>query len=136
MRYAEDIGAAAVPMGMLLAWCVNMHLVSTALVQEHERLTLRVRMQDAKGSELLIAAGGDLARDLFNTQGQTFLDDFYDQYMDVYQRVLGQDGYSVEESWLNYQQLAQELTRIYYSRAKSAKAAKGVFSRLRHWFRS
>ena len=34
---AGDIARASVPMGMLLAWCVNMHLVSPALQQEMDK---------------------------------------------------------------------------------------------------
>ena len=109
---ADDFGQAAVPMGMLLAWCVNMQLISSQVLQEHEPLVLRLRYQEARGSELLAACGGDLQRGLFNASGQQFLDGFYPQYLALFAEVFAAQPYAVRENWDNYQTLAQALTRL------------------------
>ncbi len=132
---AGDIGKAAVPMGMLLAWCVNMQLVSTAVLQTHERLILRLRFEEAQGSELLVACGGDLQRQMFNPAGQQFLDGFYGEYMGVFQRLFDTDPYTVRETWDNYQRLAVELTRRYMQDQTQAPALGGVLQKLTGWFK-
>ena len=130
-----DIAKAAVPMGMLLAWCVNMQLVSPMLLQTHERIILRLRFQEALGSELLIACGGDLQRPMFNAAGQQFLDDFYPEYMVMYRQLFGQDCYEVRENWDNYQTLAAELTRRYMNKQRDQRAPDGVLKKLTKWFK-
>jgi len=135
MAVSGDIARAAVPMGMLLAWCVNMQLVSPQLLQSHEGLVLRLRFQEAQGSELLIAAGGDLQRQMFNAAGQRFLDSFYPEYMTLFAQVFAQDCYEVRENWDNYQTLAAELTRRYMTEQATETAPGGIFSTLARWFK-
>lgn len=133
---APDLAHAVRPMGMLLAWCANMHMLSAEFVQQHERAVLRVRMQETPGSELLVAAGGDLRRDMFSAQGQRFLDDFYPRFLALYQSVLGADVYAAEDSWDNYGLLASRLAREYYDRTREAAQhpSAGVLGKIRHWF--
>lgn len=131
MAAAGDMAKAAVPMGMLLAWCVNLQLVSPWLLQNHERLVLRLRFQEALGSELLIACGGDLQRQMFNAAGQQFLDDFYPHFMPLFEQLFAQDCYQVRENWDNYQTLAAELTRRYMNK----QAPHGLLQKLAGWFK-
>jgi hypothetical protein len=130
-----DMGKAAVPMGMLLAWCVNMQLVSPGLLQNHERLVLRLRFQEALGSEFLIACGGDLQRQMFNSAGQQFLDGFYPHFMPLFKQLFGEDCYAVRENWDNYQMLAAELTRRYMGNQREQRAPQGLFNKLAGWFK-
>ena len=134
---AKDIASASVPMGLLLAWCANMHLLSSAVVQEHERLVLRIRFEEATGSELLIACGGDLSRELFTPQGQHFLDEFYPGYMDVFRGVFGDDCYVVSDNTANYRKLAKVLTQRYMGKIRPRRNTRpGLISKLTGWFRS
>ncbi len=73
---AADLAQASVPMGMLLAWCARMQLLSPAFLQAHDQLVLQVQVEEARGSELLIACGGRLEKSFFTAQGQDFLDSF------------------------------------------------------------
>ncbi len=105
-----DIAKASVPMGMLLGWAVNMHLVSEALVQANEQLVVRIRFQEASGRDLLIASGGDLRREMFNPNGMAFLDTYYSGYMDDYIRLFGETCYEIEDTVENYTVIAEHLT--------------------------
>ncbi len=132
LKDSSDIGRAVVPMGMLLAWCVNLGLISREFEQANERAVLRVRMQEIPGSELLIASGGDLQRDLFSEAGQRFLDGYYPRYLEEFCSVFNVsmgEQYGVRESWDNYAKLAQHLTRVYMGSKKTAVA--GIFSRFK-----
>ncbi len=131
---APDFGKACVPMGMLLAWCANMQLLSGSIMQAHEQLILRLRFEEANGSELLVACGGELRRDMFNTQGQQFLDVFYPRYMTFFADLFGVEPYSVRENWDNYQRLAQALVRELWGAPARHKANDGWLKRLQHRF--
>lgn len=110
-------------MGMLLAWCANMHLLSADFQQEHDRMILRLRMREIGGSDLLIASGGDLTEAMFNDQGRAFLDGYYDKYFDDVRSVLG-DLHSFEDNWDNYSKLAQLITARYMAKSKPGLFAK------------
>lgn len=125
-------------MGMLLTWCANMQMLSAEVEQTHQSLILRLRFEDALGSELLTACGGTLSRALFNSVGQEFLDTFYPRYMSVYKDTFGDDCYAVAENWTNYQQLAQVLTRAYLGEPGAGKTATrraGMFAKLSRWLK-
>jgi len=134
---APDIAQASIPMGMLLAWCANMHLLSSELVQAQERLILRLRFEDALGSELLIACGGTLSRDLFNDDGQRFLDAYYPRYMQAFRSVFGEDCYGLTDNWANYRRLAPILTRAYLGEPQRPRSSvvNGVLDRLARWWK-
>ncbi len=133
--YASDIGQAAVPMGMLLAWSVRMGIVSQEFEREHESLVLRVRMEEVTGSELLVAAGGDLTCGLFSPQGQDFMARYYAGFDSDYQTVFGVEKstmYEVKDTWANYARLAAHLTPLLLgSKAVRGQRGLGLFSRLK-----
>ena len=136
LPHAADIARASAPMGMLLAWCAKLHLLSEATVTEHEQLILRLRFEEATGSELLIACGGVLSRDLFNAAGQRFLDGYYTGYMDVFRSVFGADCYTVSDNHANYQKLAPVLTRAYMGKPGAArKTDDGLLGKLSRWLK-
>ena len=125
---APDIGQASVPMGMLLAWCARHHLLSAAVSSEHERLLLRLRMEEARGSELLTACGGALRRDMFSPAGQAFMDRFYAGYQEEYAACFEGDPYLVEESWTNYQKIAGRISAAFHQRPSGSAFSRRVKS--------
>jgi hypothetical protein len=135
MRYASDIGQAAIPMGMLLAWSVRMGIVSQAFERAHETLVLRVRMEEVAGSELLVAAGGDLTSTLYSPQGQEFMGRYYGRFSGDYQKVFGVDEttmYEIKDNWANYARLAAHLTPLLLgTKAKKSRQEVGLFGRLK-----
>lgn len=111
LKLAGEFDKAAIPMGMYLAWALNLGLLSQELVREHQQLMTRVRMQDAKGSELLMALGGNLDETLFSERGNRFAGNYYPRYMIDYASVFGRDPYLVEDTWSNYDKIAKLLTK-------------------------
>lgn len=111
LKLAGEFDKAAIPMGMYLAWALNLGLLRQELVREHQQLMTRVRMQDAKGSELLMALGGNLDETLFSERGNRFAGNYYPRYMIDYALVFGRDPYLVEDTWPNYDKIAKLLTK-------------------------
>ena len=111
LKLAGEFDKAAIPMGMYLAWALNLGLLRQELVREHQQLITRVRMQDAKGSELLMALGGNLDETLFSERGNRFAGNYYPRYMIDYASVFGRDPYLVEDTWSNYDKIAKLLTK-------------------------
>ena len=111
LKLAGEFDKAAIPMGMFLAWALNLGLLRQELVRDHQQLITRVRMQDAKGSELLMALGGNLDETLFSERGNRFTDGYYARYMTDYASVFDLDPYLVEDTWVNYDKIAQLLTK-------------------------
>ena len=108
-----DLAQAAVPMGFFLSWSVNLRLFAEAQHLEHESLLLRIRFREAHGSELLVACGGDLSASMFTAEGVRFVENYYSRYLDDFERCFATDLYAVEESWDNYERIADVLTRAY-----------------------
>ena len=111
LKLAGEFDKAAIPMGMYLAWALNLGLLRQELIREHQQLMTRVRMQDAKGSELLMALGGNLDETLFSERGNRFAGNYYPRYMIDYALVFGRDPYLVEDTWSNYDKIAKWLTK-------------------------
>ena len=130
MAAAGDIAKAAVPMGMLLAWCAAMHLLSREFQDAHERKVLQVRMQEVGGSELLVAGGGELQRAMFSEAGQQFLDRYYPRYLSDLAELFDGDIYEVEDNPANYSKVAKMVTAHYMGRGE------GVLKKISRWFRT
>ena len=111
LKLAREFDKAAVPMGMYLAWSLNLGLVRPEVLTQHEQLVMRIRMQDAKGSELLMSVGGVLEEALFTARGRRFTEMYYSRYIQDYGSVFGQDPYLVEDTWDNYDTIARLLTK-------------------------
>jgi hypothetical protein len=111
---AGSIERAAVPIGMYLAWCANLQLVSRRLVEEAEQLLLRVRYREVTGSELLVAGcAGELHSRWLSEDGQRFTDEYYPQYLADFASVFGGDVYDVKDDWAHYDKIAAVLTKAY-----------------------
>ena len=123
---AGSIERAAVPMGMYLAWCANLQLVSRRLIEEAEQLLLRVRYREITGSELLVAGcGGELHSRWLSEDGQRFTDAYYPQYLADFASVFGGDVYDVKDDWAHYDEIAAVLTKRYMVDAgKSRRGGK------------
>lgn len=111
---AGSMDRAAVPMGMYLAWCTNLQLVSRRLVEEAEQLLLRVRYREVTGSELLVAGcAGELHSRWLSEDGRRFTDAYYPQYLADFELVFGGDVYDVKDDWAHYDRIAVVLTKRY-----------------------
>ena len=132
LALSGDLTYAVVPMGMLLAWCANMHLLSQEFQQDNEQAILQVRMREVRGSELLVLGGGDLRRNMFNETGQKFLDLYYDDYLKDFSELFAAP-YAVEENWDNYSSLAKVVTRKYMHSTGHKQRGPGLLDRLLWW---
>jgi hypothetical protein len=122
---AGSIERAAVPMGMYLAWCANLQLVSRRLVEEAEQLLLRVRYREVTGSELLVAGcAGELHSRWLSEEGRRFTNQYYPRYLDDFAAVFGGDVYDVKDDWAHYDEIAAVLTRAYMSRTRGRQPGR------------
>lgn len=135
---ADDFAAAAVPTGMYLAWCANLHLLDTDFQQQHESLLLRLRYREITGAEFFIAAcGGRFERSLLNARGQAFTDHYYPHFLDDYREVFGADTYAVKDDWAHYDLLAPVLMRhLMAPPEKDSRSDSSAAGRLRKWWQS
>ena len=114
---AGSIEKAAVPLGMYLAWCVNLQLVGERLHVESERALLQVRYREMRGSDLLVSAcGGTFRSEDLNEAGRTFTDRYYASYLDDFRAVFGDAPYEVKDDWPHYDKIAPVLTERYMNR--------------------
>ena len=73
---------------------------------------MRVRFRDATGSELAVAGcDGVLRPEHFNSEGRSFTEAGYADYLDDYRKVFGDAAYEVKDDWDNYDRIAPVLTR-------------------------
>jgi hypothetical protein len=129
MGEAGSIARAAGPLGVYLAWCANLDLLSDELKQGIAGEVVRLRMRDLRPVEFLIkATAGSLRREHLNEVGLQFTERYYAEYLDDYAAALNLEAssvYDVEDSWANYDRVAPELTRRLYRRGRK---------RAKHWW--
>ena len=120
-------------MGMYLAWCVNLQLVSEPLRERADQALLRLRVRELRGSELLLAVcGGVLDSDDLNAAGRQFTQAYYPHYLDDLRSLVGGDPYAMTDDWPHYDQVAKMLTARYYKRSPS-RSRKGRRAWWRVW---
>ena len=133
-----DIAQASVPMGIFLAWAVNLQLIQPRITQEFETLVLRIRYGEVSGSELLIACGGDLRADMFTRAGCDFIERHYAEYLVQFKHLFSQPP---PDNQATYQTLAAWLTERYMragrgrSHDSAASASGGFVQRMKRWLR-
>lgn len=117
-RHIEKAGTierAATPIGMYLAWSVNLSLVSAELLAAAGRDALRLQVREITGAELLIkVCRGRLESSHFSQIGQHFTASHYAEYLADYARIFGVAAdaiYAVENTWDHYDRIAPVLTR-------------------------
>ena len=125
---AGSIERAALPMGMYLAWCANLHLCSEAFQQAHEGPLLRLRYRELTPVEFLIATcGGAITSEDLSPEGEAFTRGYYPGYLDEFRGVfladapIAGDVYSVRDDWAHYDRIAAVLTRRYMDRKMNRK---------------
>jgi hypothetical protein len=112
LEQARSVDRAVVPLGMYLAWCANLQLLSDALGERAATLVMRVRYREITGSELAVAGcAGRLAADHLNAEGRAFTEHYYPRYLDEFRAVFGPDPYAVRDDWDHYDRIAPLLTR-------------------------
>jgi hypothetical protein len=112
LEAAGSIERAAVPLGMYLAWCANLHLVSPAFQEHHQDALVRLRYRDLSPAEFLTATGdGSLAGADLSEEGLEFTRDYYAQYLDDFRHTFDGALYSVKDDWSHYDKIAAVLTR-------------------------
>jgi hypothetical protein len=115
---AGSIDQAAKPVGLYLAWCVNMGLTSDSLMHEAERMILRVRYRDASGCDLLVSGcGGTLEMHHLNERGRVFTQANYQRFLTTYHDLLGTEAYTGKDPWSAYDRIAPVLTGWLLGRA-------------------
>ena len=126
---AGSIERAATPLGMYLAWCVNLALVSDELRTAAGRELLRVQIREITGAELLIkVCHGRLEARHLNAAGQDFTARSYREYLAAYATTFGvavDAIYTVEDTWDHYDRIAPWLTRWHLGEPPTQK---------RHWW--
>ena len=132
LPHAPDLAKAALPLGMLLAWCANLRLLSEAFEVEYAAPLLRLRMQEIVGSELLVACGGDLRREMFNEAGLAFVERYLDQLDADLKDAFGKDPMDVDDNWANYGKFAKIVTRKFMG--PGSKRGVSLGSRIKSWW--
>lgn len=134
---AGSLERACVPIGMYLAWCANLHLVSQSLQSRCERLLLRLRYREVTGSELLVAGcGGRFTSESLNEQGKQFTDRYYPSFLDDFREVFGEDIYDVKDDWTHYDILSPVLTRRFmHSDAGASRDLRARGGRTSRWWK-
>ena len=127
---AGAIDRAAIPPGMLLAWCVNLRLMSAEFERNHEREILRLRMQEILGSELFVGVGGELKQDMFSSEGQRFLNLHKETYLEELRTIFGEDIYSIKDNWDSYSPFAKAMTGKLLTRPKTPS----LTTRIKRWW--
>ena len=112
MAQAGSLDRAAVPLGMYLAWCANLQLISGRFQQEHDGALLRLRYRELSPAEFFTATTpGSLTLEQFSPSGAAFARAYYHRYMDDFRATFGSDPYAVRDDWAHYDQIAAILTR-------------------------
>jgi len=109
---ARTFDRAAVPLGIYVAWCANLQLLSREFADAHAGLVVRVRFREITGAELLVAGcAGSLDAAHLNDEGRRFTATYIQEYLDDFRATFGGDPYDVRDDWDSYDRIAPVLTR-------------------------
>lgn len=141
MAAAGGIDRAAVPLGLFLAWLVNLDLVSRAFARQHETALLRVKYRELSGSEMLVSAcAGRLYWEDLNERGRGFVETFYPNYWETFVSTFetqGSDAYLIADNWENYDRISRVLTAQLMGAAEAqrqATAGQGKRKHAKRWW--
>lgn len=137
-RHLDEAGSierAAVPLGMYLAWCGNLHLLSPAFQEHHQDALTRLRYRDLSPAEFLTTTGdGSLVDTDLSKQGLDFTREYYAHYLDDFRSTFDGDVYAVQDDWVHYDRIAAVLTRRFMkTRGHPGKSDERKRSRKRWW---
>lgn len=132
MAAAGDVARATVPMGMFLAWCGHLQLISSAFEQAHETALLRLRYRELSPAEFFTACtGGSIDLENLNAQGRAFAELYYPQFLEDLQSVFGPDVYQIHDNWDSYDAIAPLLTRRFMTWKNGAGPGDALKARKR-----
>ncbi len=136
MAEAGSLDRAAVPLGLFLAWCGNLHLVSQSFQEAHEGPLLRLRYRELAPTEFLTTTtGGVLEAEHLSEEGRRFVASYYDRYLDDLRTVFGGDPYGVKGDWSAYERMAGVVTRRYMEWKNGRDVASSGSGSLKRWWR-
>jgi hypothetical protein len=125
MAEAGSLARAAVPLGMYLAWCANLQLISGRFQRDHEGVLLRLRYRELSPAEFLTATtSGALELSQLSPSGVAFSSAYYHRYMDDFRSTFPNDPYSVRDDWPHYDQIAAVLTRHFMAWKDGGRSKK------------
>jgi hypothetical protein len=132
---AGSIERAAMPLGLYVAWCANLGLLSQTFADQHHALVMRVRYREVKGSELLVAVcGGELSPEHLNPAGRAFTESYYPRYLQDFRATFSGDIYQLEDNWHNYDEIAAVITRAYMGPASGRRSGASAGSEEKRWW--
>ena len=127
MAQAGSIARAAVPLGMYLAWCANLQLISGRFQQDHEDALLRLRYRELSPAEFFTATtSGAVEMQQLSPSGAAFASAYYHRYMEDFRNTFSGDPYAVRDVWAHYDQIAAVLTR-HFMAWKDGGRAKRIY---------
>ncbi|MEM8769791.1 MAG: hypothetical protein AAGE43_20335 [Pseudomonadota bacterium] len=136
MAEAGSLDRAAVPLGLFLAWCGNLHLVSRSFQEAHEGPLLRLRYRELAPTEFLTTTtGGSLDTDHLSEEGRSFVASYYGAYLDDLREVFGGDLYGVKGDWSAYERMAGVVTRRYMDWKNGREVSSPGAGALTRWWR-
>ena len=125
MAKAGSLARAAVPLGMYLAWCANLQLISGRFQTEHEDALLRLRYRELTPAEFFTATTtGVLELAQLSPSGAAFSNAYYHRYLDDFRSTFPEGLYSVRDDWAHYDQIAAVLTRHYMAWKDGGRAKR------------
>ena len=136
MAEAGSLDRAAVPLGLFLAWCGNLHLLSRSFQESHEGPLLRLRYRDLPPTEFLTTTtGGVLEENHLSEEGLSFVTSYYHSYLADLRDLFGGDPYDVTGDWAAYERMAGLVTRRYMDWKNGREVSSGGSGTLRRWWR-
>ncbi len=129
MVEAGSLAKAAVPLGMYLAWCANLQLISGRFQRDHEDALLRLRYRELSPAEFFTATTtGTLTLDQLSPSGAAFSSAYYHRYMEDLRATFPDGPYSVRDDWPHYDRIAAVLTRHFMAWRDGGRGKK-LYSR-------
>jgi len=120
---------AYVHAGLFLAWIVDRGLASAAFAEGFPELVDAFRARKKTGPEVYALAGGVLASDMLNADGNAFAREYFDlergAFLADYEGLLGAglpSMYHVADTWPNYDKLRAQLDARFARWLKSRPA--------------
>lgn len=125
MEEAGSLARAAVPLGMYLAWCANLQLISGRFQKDHEDNLLRLRYRELSPAEFFTATtSGSLAYSQLSPSGADFTRAYYHRYPEDFRATFSVDPSAVRDDWAHYDQIAAVLTRHFMAWKDGGRAKR------------
>ena len=133
--YLQDAGAldkAMLPLGFLLAFCAQHRLMSQQFLQQRAEQLSAIRLQEGQVTTLFAAHGATLYTSDFTPQGLTFVHNYLPQLSADFARIFGPDCFEIEDTWSNYQQLADVMVRCLLGQPRAKNRSRSLWSTIKN----